>query len=341
MRSPASRAPLVTPTAQSRRRATLVAISALLLLSTTPVFGHHLPMDTTALLAGVDHLGTLCLSALHILLAPVHWGFHLAILGGLGYASWNRYRAWTLVRRCLSPLDIRRAVRGDTFWAAARHAGVDPAVLRIVDGLPNPAFTTGLLAPRIYLSAALAGYLEPEELAAVIAHEGAHVARRDPLRLSVLRALACALFWIPALRRLSDDVTDEAEILADDRAAGSQPLVLASAILRLASWPNPMAGSTVAVGFSGRDPLERRIRRLAGEEVPIRSHLTRRSVAGAAAALVIVWTSGVLMAHPLPAHATELQERHCDHRDSSALTHLFCLGAPFTQSSSDCPHRHG
>ena len=37
-----------------------------------------------------------------------------------------------------------------------------------------------------------------------VAHEGAHVRRYDPLRFSLLRAMACALFWLPALRRLAD-----------------------------------------------------------------------------------------------------------------------------------------
>ena len=41
------------------------------------------------------------------------------------------------------------------------------------------------------------------------------IARRDPLRLSLMRFLACTLFYIPALRRLADDLTDEAEIEAD------------------------------------------------------------------------------------------------------------------------------
>ena len=106
------------------------------------------------------------------------------------------------------------------------------------------------------------------ELNAVLAHEQAHVVRRDPLRLAALRFLACTLFWLPALRRLADDVTDEAEIAADDIAAGDQPLVLASAILRVASWRDLRAGPLGAIGATGftcRDLLERRIRRLAGE----------------------------------------------------------------------------
>lgn len=325
---------------QSRRRATLIGIGALLVLGASPVFGHHfLPVDGDQLLAGVDHIGTLCLTALHLLLAPVHRALHVAIVAGLLYAVWNRVQAWRLLRDSVGLLEVRGANRGDTFWVAATAAAVDPARLRIVSGLPVPAFTAGMWEPRIYVSEALERHLEPAELAAVIAHEGAHVARRDPLRLTMLRGLACTLFWIPALRRLAEDMSDQAELAADDIAAGDRPLVLASAILRVARWPAAAMPVETVVGFASDDLLERRVRRLAGEDMPVRSHVTRLSLAGAAAALAVVWTSGVLMAHPLPAHAAEAGARHCDHRQETAFAHLFCLGSPFA-AQRECPHKH-
>ena len=323
---------------QSHRRATLLAIGALLLLGTSPVFGHHLPLDAGRLLAGVDHLGALCLTALHLLLAPVHRGLHIAIVGGILYAAWNRYRAWRLLQKSIALLDVRPAVPGDPFWIAACTARVDPSRVRVVPGLPNPAFTAGLLTPRVYVAEALARELPAEELAAVIAHEGAHIARRDPLRLGVLRALACTLFWIPALRRLADDMRDQAELAADDVAAGDRPLVLASAILNVAHWSSGRTAASTAVGFLRDDLLECRVRRLTGENIHARSHVTRRSLLGAAAALMVVWTSGVIMAHPLPAHADEPHGRHCEHRHEAALAHLFCMGSPFAPSTGECPH---
>ena len=326
---------------QSHRRATLVGIGALLLLATSPVFGHHvLAYEHEQLLAGVDHIGTLCLTALHLLLAPVHRALHIAFVAGLAYAGWNRFQAWRLLRGSLTLLDVQPARPGDAFWTAASVARIDPALLRIVSGLPVPAFTAGFLRPRIYVAEALSERLAPEELAAVVAHEGAHVARRDPLRLTSLRALAHTLFWIPALRRLAEDMTDQAELAADDAAAGDRPLVLASAILRVAHWPAAPSAHRLAVGFAADDLLERRVRRLAGEDSPVRSHVTRRSLAGAAAALAIVWTSGVLMAHPMPSHESPSSARHCDHRRKTPIEHLFCLGSPFAEAQRQCPHHH-
>ena len=326
------------------RQYTLLAIASLLLMSTSPVLVHHLPVNLEAALDGMDHLGAVCVTALHLLFEPIHDVFHVFLAAGILYAAWDRARSWYRVRHVLAALDARPPAPGDPFWRAARRAGLEPRALRIVDGLPSPAFTVGLLSPRVYVAEALLERLSDEELVAVLAHESAHVERRDPLRLSVLRALAHTLFWIPALERLADDMADEAEVLADDVAAADRPLVLAQAILTLAQWPRATAPSASAaslgVGFNRPDLLDRRVRRLVGEETPPRSHVTRRSIVGAFAALVLVWSSGVLMAHPMPANSSTVHERHCDHRHESALAHLFCLGSPLTSPPTHCPHLH-
>ena len=324
---------------QSHRRALLLGIALLLVLSTSPLFAHHVAIGAQVLMGGIDHVGAFCRSALYALLAPVHYGFHVIFLVGLAYALWDRWRAHRSSARALQPLAASPPVFGEPIWRAATEAGVDPGRMRLVDGLPCPALTVGMLRPMIYLAANLATGLTAEELVSVIAHEGAHLRRRDPLRLSLLRFLACTLFWIPALRRLADDMADEAEILADDSATRGRPLVLATAILRLARQPGRegWSGSIGAsVGFSRADLLERRVRRLAGERVAAGTHLTRRSFFGALAILTLVWASGLLMAQPLPAGGRTAA--HCDHRYESAIRHLFCLGEPFGRRARECPH---
>lgn len=326
---------------QLHRRVTLTAITGLLLLSTSPVFGHHVSDGGASVVAGLDHLGGLCLTALHLLLEPVHGLFHVVIIAGALYAAWDRVRAWRRVRGVLGPLETRTPTAGDPIWKAACAAGLEPKSVRVVDGLPTPAFTVGWLRPRVYVASELPSRLSTPQLAAVFAHEAAHVARRDPLRLSLLRLLACTLFWIPTLRRLADDLADEAEVRADD-AAAREPLVLASAILLLARWPAavPTGGPTgaVMVGFQRPDLLERRIRRLAGEDAVARTHVTRRSVFAAAVALSLVWSSGMLAAHPLSAADRAHQGGHCHHRGAWALAHLFCAGLG-QGAAGECPHQ--
>jgi hypothetical protein len=319
---------------QSHRRAVLLGVGVLLVLGMSPLFGHHLPIGLDALMVGTDHLWTICLIALHALLDPVHEIFHVLFFAGLGSAGWDRYRAWRSVGRALAPFTPLPAEPGSASWRAATAAGAHPAQVRIVRELPTPAFTAGWLRPRIYVSAALEAQLSEDELAAVLAHEAAHAARRDPLRLSLLRFLGCTLFWIPALRRLAADVAAEVEVRADDAAAERHGLALASALVRLAAWNR--SSSTSAVGFTGGDLLERRVLRLTGEEIPPRSSVTRRSVAAASVALLLAWSSGMAVAHPLPAgdHA------HCDQHSGPPLFHLFCSSCVHGRSEN-CPHDHG
>lgn len=324
---------------EAHRRTLLLGMGTLLLFSVSPLFGHHFAAGLEHSLRGQDHLGALCLIALHALLRPVHLLFHALVIVGLAYATYDRVRAALGVRRTLASLQASVPAEGDAFWRAAAAAGLDPRGVRVVRGLPNPAFTVGWLRPRVYVAASLAHRLNADELQALLAHEATHVARRDPLRLSLLRFLALTLFWLPALRRLADDVADEAEIQADDRAARAQPLALASAILALASWPGPRPALPDAVGFAQRpDLLERRIRRLAGEEPPPRSRLTRGSLVGAVLALALVGASGAIMSHPLPVDPLAHPSQHCGHPDESPFGHLFCRWGVPPEKGRPCPH---
>lgn len=344
----------MTTREQSHRRTLLLAVAVLIILAMSPVFGHHLALRADALLAGRDHVSRICIIALHLLLAPVHQFFHVMLVTGFLYAAWDRWRAGTNLRSTLALVRTSIPSSGDPIGVAATRSGIPLERVRVVDGLPNPAFTAGFWRPRIFVAAELTSVLEQAQLDAVLAHEAAHARRRDPLRLSALRFLASTLFYLPALRRMADDLADEAEIDADDAAAArGSPLVLASAILALAHWgarvhgaANPLAPSPIGgmVGFQpffplGRvDLLERRIHRLAGEPAAVGTHVTRRSLGAAGGVLLAVWISGVTMAHPLPDASKPLSETHCRHVGALALSHVFCLGFGTRDAGAPCPH---
>ena len=343
---------------RAHRRIVLLGIGGLILLSLSPVLGHHAGRAASSLLVGRDHVLNVCLIALHELLAPVHEVFHGLLWIGLAYALFDRARAVLRLRGTLGLLNDRAVERGDPFDLAAARAGISATHVRVVPGLPTPAFTAGWIRPQIYVSGDLDPTLTLNQLAAILAHEDAHRRRRDPLRLSVLRFLACVLFYLPALRRLADDMADEAEIDADDDAAcrSVEPLVLASAIVDLASYPGLSVAT--AVGFQRPELLERRVRRLAGEDAAVKSHVTGRSLGVAAALLVSVWSSGIVMAHPLAAegaighdvatHGAPTGAEHCSHHHAWPLEHLFCRGLLFAPSGAGhgqsvgrvarCPH---
>jgi Zn-dependent protease with chaperone function len=322
---------------RSHRRAALFGLIILLVLATSPLLARHLPLGFDPQLAGRDHLWMLCLAAIHLLLVPVDGFFRLLFLGGATYALADRWAALRAQRSVLGHLAVRAPVEGSALFIAARAARVDPALLSVVDGLPSPAFTTGWLRPRIYLSSCLPERLSGPELEAVLAHEAEHVRRRDPLRLSVLRFVACTLFWLPAVRQLTEDLADEAEVRADDAAARDRPLALATALVRLAQWLRPLPVAHGGVGFDERDLLQRRVRRLTGEAVEPRSRITQRSLLTAVLVLTLAGTAGAVVAHPLADESAAHQE-HCEHGGSGALFHLFCAGHSPT-ARAVCLHR--
>lgn len=332
----------------SRRRVLLLGISGLTVLATVPIVGHHMLGSGANLLDGKDNIGNLCLVALHAILAPVHYGFHVALVAGLIYAGADRARAWTRLRRAIGKLRLGAVPERGPLAEALANAGARRGEAVVVEGLPNPAFTAGWWKPRIFLDPALAERLSGPELKSLLSHEVAHLRRRDPLRLAVLRFFACLVFWLPALRRLAEDVADEAEFEADDVARGRQPLVLASAILNIALWKpseKPMRG---VVAFVSPNLIEQRVRRLSGERLPVRSHVTTRSLVAAAMMLVVALVSGVVMAHPLAeptkgAMVSDTGDSHSGHKGECAqhqglaISHLFCDGLPFGLGSTDCP----
>lgn len=322
---------------ETHRRRTLLGIAMLLVLSTLPVVGHHVASGFPIGIGSVDHLGAMCMVALRGLLAPVHWWFHLLIGAGLLYAIIDRWKGWIRVREALGLLDTRHPEPGDEFWTACAAAGLDVNRVMVVKGLPNPAFTAGMWSPRVFVAEDIANRLQPHELECVLAHESAHLRRRDPLRLSVYRFLGCALFWIPALKRLAEDMGDEIEVLADDVAGEGRPLVMASAILALAdAGYGPDAYR--AVWFNHPDLLERRVRRLAGESIAPATHLTGRSFIGAALALALVLASGAAAAQSDRLGSSGHLESHCNHPEGSLVSHLFCSGC-HSGRPSHCSHK--
>lgn len=329
---------------QRRRRALLFAIVAAILLGVSPVLGHHVLGSVPWFSASQQHLGAFCLVALHLLLAPLHGVSHYLLYAGVLYMVAERASAFVRHARVMRALPERAALEGSMIAEAAARVGLVPGRVRVVDGLPMPAFVSGWVRPSVFVAADLPERLDADELAAVLAHEAVHLRRRDPLRLFLLRALASVLFWLPALRRVAADVEDEWEITADDEAARRFALPLATAILRLGGGHSEVAEP--AVGFQRADLLPRRIRRLAGEAPVPGSHLSRRTLAAAAVALVLVWGSGIMVLHPLTdpsARDHAMRPAHCDHPHEGALSHLFCRGFAWRDGERDgnCPHQMG
>lgn len=313
---------------------TVVAIGALFLLSLGPIVGHHFAFAAFPMTGNVNHIMGLCAVALRELFSPVHFGFHLLLLSGLAFAIGERFRAWGRARGLVAKLHCRRPVAGDRVYDACHTAGVSPAAVRVAASLANPAFTIGLIKPRIYIASDACADLSDEELVSVIRHEKAHMSQLDPLRLGLLRFMANLFFWLPVFRQLAADFADETECLADDRAVNEKPLVLASAIIKLARYR--VAGGPLVTGLASGNAgvLERRIRRLIGERVSSPTHVSSRALSTGAGVLAVVWLSGVLATAPAGADKSD----HCRQHHGLALGHLFCDRSATMHNPVDCPH---
>jgi Zn-dependent protease with chaperone function len=142
------------------------------------------------------------------------------------------------------------------------------------------AFCAGLLRPRIYVSEGAVRRLGDDELAAVIAHERMHRARRDPLRIATARLLGEALFFAPPVRVIARRYDTLAELAADDHALaaiGGDRSVLAGAMLAFDGGVAPeRADHILGVRADWSLPLA----------------LTGTVVAGLAALALLVWQLG-------------------------------------------------
>ncbi|MBP2436729.1 M56 family metallopeptidase [Microbacterium amylolyticum] len=107
------------------------------------------------------------------------------------------------------------------------------------------------------LSKGLFDALDDDELAAVVAHERAHVEQRHEVLLVAFKAWRSALPWFPIAARAEAEVEALVEMVADDQARRTQPdAVLARAILQVGRVGGEGASSR-------RNRMHDRFRRLA------------------------------------------------------------------------------
>lgn len=112
--------------------------------------------------------------------------------------------------------------------------------------------------------------LDPEEQRAALAHEMAHVVRRDPAWRILVGALERAFFFQPLNRLARARLCESAEFLCDQWAVQQtrSPIALARCLSTVAAWTSP-ASDGVAAGASAMarsdSPLIRRVTRILNE----------------------------------------------------------------------------
>jgi Peptidase family M48 len=128
----------------------------------------------------------------------------------------------------------------------------------VVDHPAATAYCVPGLRSAIVISAGTLDLLDQAELAAVLAHERAHLRARHDLVLLPFTALLRAFRWSATARAANQEVALLVEMLADDRARRLRPArELATALLRVgaAGGGYAPAGALAATGAAGQAPL--------------------------------------------------------------------------------------
>ncbi len=118
---------------------------------------------------------------------------------------------------------------------AAAALGIAPPGLAWVEGGPPVLFCTGTRNPRVVTSSSAVELLDRDELAAALAHELAHLERRDPTLSWALMGARALMWFNPGVQVLVRAIARDAERTADERAgqACGDRLALASGLLKL------------------------------------------------------------------------------------------------------------
>ncbi|QDV24651.1 M56 family metallopeptidase [Aureliella helgolandensis] len=154
----------------------------------------------------------------------------------------------------------------------------------------------GILKPTILLPPAILCGLDPQQLAAILSHEMAHIRRYDLLVNLVQRIVEAFLFFHPVTWWISRRLSIEREDCCDDLAvAGCGRLEFAEALLSMAEISARQQGMAIgmqlealAADGGNQSQLTRRIRRLLSEVDAPRVVLSRLSlVIGLVAALLL------------------------------------------------------
>jgi hypothetical protein len=214
----------------------------------------------------------------------------VAWLAGAGLASFALLRARLALRDVEATLE-EAGQRAEGLLAGMR-AG---RRVRLVgsDALCAPCVLPGR---RIGLPARCEAELTDAELRAVLAHELAHVDRRDVAWSGLLRAVG-AVLWIQPLNRLAiRGALGAAEEICDDWALThtGERVGLATSIARVAAWVAEGMADPVPVSMVGRrdGPVAARVRRILGASRAAEPRWLGL-VAAAVVAAPLVWVPAV------------------------------------------------
>lgn len=276
---------------RTRHRALVLLASLPLLSAAALMLSATLPSLLSLELPGFDHCtlhhdGHPHLCFMHLPQVGMNSGARFVLLIFLCH---------TAFRVLVACAQLARSLRGLRSLRLSGEERVDLGVTVIET--PQPiCLAAGLWRPRVLLSRGLLAALSDEQRSIVLAHERAHVRRRDALVASAVRVLA-ALHIGAVARWLLRELGVAAEQACDEEAGqilGDRVAVAAAilAVERAAQQAWALQLGPVALAF-GACAVERRVEALLADPVPPRSLVAVTAVAGVSA-IALLAQSGEL-----------------------------------------------
>lgn len=221
--------------------------------------------------------------------------FTLRLLGGLAYLQHLRHRgvypapdAW---RRRVQELSV--------------ELRISRPVRLLESMLVQVPMVVGYLKPVILLPVGTLNALAPEEVESILAHELAHIARRDYL-LNLIQSLVEALFYFnPAVWWISHYIREEREHCCDDRAVAvcGDSLTYVRALVSVQERSQPAPRLAMAL-VGDRRRLLYRVQRLLQQPSPKRFFVERLVATVLLFVIVVVGTMAAGEPDSGPAPAT-------------------------------------
>jgi beta-lactamase regulating signal transducer with metallopeptidase domain len=229
------------------------------------------------------------------------WGLAVAVLVLAALPA-----AWATVRYAAARIAFARVLRdrrpaapGEVEVAAE---GLSRLRLSVSERLAAPV---ALGAAEVCVPHGLLPRLDAHQRHALLAHEAAHLDRRDPLWIAAAEWIAALSAFQPLARHVVAALRRDAELLCDDAAVRrtGDAGALARALATLAEAFDPAAPVQRAAVASDGSPLVQRVERLVerargGDAPPSRAAWVPAVLAGAAVAAILCAAGPVLSAAP-------------------------------------------
>lgn len=222
------------------------------------------------------------------------WTLVLAMLPVLGLVlavSSVAVHARALARRLRGRVPVHHGSLARLFGTLLSRAGTSRTVALSMSPRVAVPMATGVVRGEVVLPPRVVAAMSEAHQETLIAHELAHVLRRDPLWRVVGLIIERLLFFQPLNRLATGGMAQAAEYLCDDWAAHNtgRPFDLARCLTEVAGWSvrDATVMASAAVGPAARSTLGRRVQRLLEPARALPSSWRRRTAATLAVASVV------------------------------------------------------